>query len=51
MSEQSTPTTPVCCGQLSGAWVPGEGKPVALGCQLCPHSPTYWRTAKGAPKS
>jgi hypothetical protein len=29
-----------CCGQK----VPGiKGKPLRLCCQLCPHSPTYWR--------
>jgi hypothetical protein len=34
---------PVCCGQ-GGAWAPGPGKPVVIGCMLCRESPTYWRT-------
>lgn len=45
---QPTQPAPVCCGKTSGAWVPKPGEPVAPGCQLCPHSETYWRTKKAA---
>ncbi|WP_200213374.1 hypothetical protein [Micromonospora coerulea] len=32
--------TTTCCGQR----IPGTaGGPLVLACQLCPHSPTYWR--------
>ncbi len=32
----------ICCGQRS----PGvHGEQLANACQLCPTSPTYWRTA------
>ncbi|WP_158074103.1 hypothetical protein [Micromonospora sp. CB01531] len=32
--------TPVCCGKHLP---PNEGKPIALACQLCRNSPTYYR--------
>lgn len=50
MTAEPTTPAPVCCGQTSGAWVPGAGQPVALGCQLCPHpeNSTYWRKQKAA---
>ncbi len=34
-------TDPTCCGE-GGTWAP-KGEPLAVGCQLCPKSPTYWR--------
>lgn len=38
--------TAVCCGQRP----PGAaGSPLALACQLCPNSPTYWRKSLPAP--
>lgn len=42
------PAKPLCCGLTEGAWVPGEGKPVALGCRLCPRSGPdwYWNPAR-----
>ncbi|ROP29513.1 hypothetical protein EDD30_2309 [Couchioplanes caeruleus] len=30
----------VCCGKKVAAWA---GRPLQLGCQLCPNSPTYYR--------
>ena len=42
MPNQDQSAEPVCCGQ-GGAWAPGAGKPVVIGCMLCPKSPTYWR--------
>lgn len=34
-----------CCGQRA----PGKaGEPLILACQLCTHSPTYWRTTHKA---
>ncbi len=46
----STKTEAVCCGQ-GGAWAPPPGRPVVIGCMLCPRSSTYWRTnrADGQP--
>lgn len=39
----NTSEAPTCCGQHP----PGAaGEPLVLACQLCPHSPTYWRTSK-----
>src|SRR6266540_2626132 len=38
----STKTEAVYCGQ-GGAWAPPPGRPVAIGCMLCPRSPTYRR--------
>jgi hypothetical protein len=38
-------TDGTCCGQ-GGTWAPGEGKPVAVGCMLCPQSGTYWRAGR-----
>ncbi len=35
-------TDPICCGE-GGTWAP-KGGPLAVGCKLCPKSPTYWRT-------
>lgn len=31
-----------CCGQ-DGTWSPKQGEPIAVSCQLCPSSPTYFR--------
>jgi hypothetical protein len=42
----STTTQAVCCGQ-GGAWAPSAGRPVVIGCMLCPRSPTYWRKPTG----
>jgi hypothetical protein len=48
--DQDRAAEPNCCGK-GGAWAPEPGKPVVIGCMLCPASPTYWRThrADGRP--
>jgi hypothetical protein len=51
MAADDEPTVPAeCCG-LGGAWAHPAGSRLVLGCQLCPQSPTYWRThrADGRP--
>jgi hypothetical protein len=38
----SPPPPPTCCGH-KGAGFPSAGEPIALPCQLCDLSPSYWR--------
>lgn len=37
--DSQTPTS-ICCGRRQHEWA---GRPLQLGCQLCPSSPTYYR--------